>query len=125
MSKPSVTDVIFDTIRLANHPETDGEHFRALMESARNGVEALEHERDRLAGWKAKAMAVSAQCDIQAVGTLLKVPLGSAIHPAIEPGIRGLLAKLDIARTALQTIADENEYLTVATAEAALSQTKP
>jgi hypothetical protein len=70
----------------------------------RKAVEALEQERDRLAAWKAEAMAVSAQCDIQAVGTLLKVPLGHLIHPAIEPGIRDLLAKLDMARTALESI---------------------
>ena len=40
------TDAIFSHIALANHPETDGEHFRAFMESARNGVEALEHQRN-------------------------------------------------------------------------------
>jgi hypothetical protein len=36
------TDKIFNTLALANHPETDGEHFRAFMEQARNGVESME-----------------------------------------------------------------------------------
>jgi hypothetical protein len=44
--------VIFHNIALANHPETDGEHFRALMESARNGVETLERERNEEMGYR-------------------------------------------------------------------------
>ena len=40
------TEAIFNNIALANHPETDGEHFRAFMDSARKGVESLERERN-------------------------------------------------------------------------------
>ncbi len=40
----SATDEIFRLIQLANHPETDGEHFRVFMESARNRIEDLEKQ---------------------------------------------------------------------------------
>ena len=40
------TEAIFRELALANHPETDIEHFRAFMQNARDGVEALERERD-------------------------------------------------------------------------------
>lgn len=104
MSRTPRTNAIFETIRLANHHDTGLVHFRALMEVARNGVEELEQECVRLNEWKRQALAVSGQCDIQAVGTLLKVPLGQPIYPAIEPGVRDLQAKLDTARTALESI---------------------
>lgn len=35
------TKAIFDLIKLANNPETDIEHYFAIMEGARNGVEEL------------------------------------------------------------------------------------
>lgn len=98
------TDAIFGLIQSANHPETDGEHFRALMENARNGVEALEIERDDLAHWKQSALTVEAGWDAQRVGHLLNVHPGHPIQPAIEPGIRALQAKLAAARIALESI---------------------
>lgn len=107
MDNNPVTAAIFETLRIAHAPETDRAHYLALMEVARNGVEELEQECVRLNEWKRQALAVSSQCDIQAVGTLLKVPLGRPIYPAIEPGIRDLLAKLKAALPYLDQVADE------------------
>ncbi len=56
MSDTPETDKILSLITLANHPETDGEHFRAFMESVRNGVEALERDRDALKADKLRLM---------------------------------------------------------------------
>lgn len=50
---------------------------------------------EELAHWKAEAMQVMGEMDVQAVGRLLELPLGTSVYPAVEPGIRALKEKLD------------------------------
>lgn len=55
-------------------------------------IAELESNLATLQDWKDSVMSIESSWDCQAVGKLLNVPLGHAIHPAIEPGIRKLLA---------------------------------
>lgn len=48
-----------------------------------------------LTRWKAEAMQVLGEMDVQAVGRLLELPLGASVYSAVEPGIRALKDRLD------------------------------
>lgn len=58
------TDAIWREIKLANHPETDGPHFYAFMETARQGVEQLERESATLAAALRDCVAVLSGADL-------------------------------------------------------------
>lgn len=102
MSKTTETDATARGIDQSNFADSWKDDFEEFMWVPADFARKLERERDELAAWKESAMIVSRQCDIQAVGTLLNVPLGHPVHPAIEPGIRELQAKLAIANGALE-----------------------
>jgi hypothetical protein len=67
---------------------------RALTQ-LRGDYDRVRLERDRLAQWKAEAMAVSASWDVQAVGKLIGAQPGTAICEQIESFLRAVIAERD------------------------------
>lgn len=57
-----------------------------------------DHERGRLAQWKAEMMQVWSEWDCQAVAKLLGITLGQKIHRNIEPKVRELIVDRDRGR---------------------------
>lgn len=102
MSNTPTTDACFE--RAGTMLAAQNTELAKTSRDLERRLAAITAERDELAAWKESAMTVYRECDIQAVGTLLKVKLGRPIYPAIEPGIRDLQAKLDTARAALESI---------------------
>lgn len=51
-------------------------------------------KRDELAAWKESALAMERNYDLQKIGQLLNVPLGTDIRSRIQPGIERLLTRI-------------------------------
>lgn len=76
-------------------------------------LKQLQAERDTLTArvaeleaWKAEALAVEAQWDVQAVGRAIAAPLGANIRPRILPAIEALRARVARLEGALRDISD-------------------
>lgn len=62
-------------------------------------VRHLKHERDELRDWKSSALTVLSECNFQEIGRLLGLTVGQDVGPAIEPGIRRLLAEIELLKS--------------------------
>lgn len=63
-------------------------------DALRQQLAEKDAEIERLRGWKAEALAVEDQWDMQAVGKLIGCKLGSGIHSQIQPAIERLQARV-------------------------------
>ena len=81
----------------------DPEEFKVLDEVNKPGIPepwpfvpemVLIEELGRLRDWKASAMAIEASLNAQGIARVLKLPLGSPIHPQILPAIEALLGRV-------------------------------
>jgi len=64
------------------------EKINTTCNEAADTIEALE-------GWKAQALAVEAEWDVQTIGKRLNVPLGNSIRAAILPAIEALEGEVE------------------------------
>lgn len=91
--------------------------IREILDNKPLGVMTLDEslELRTLADWKAEQLAVESEWDAQAVGRLLRVPLGQSVRAAIQPGIEALqrrVAELKgqacVLRAALEWYAEQS-----------------
>jgi hypothetical protein len=68
-------------------------------------INRLNAKVEALEGWKAQALAVEAEWDVQAIGKRLDVPLGSSIRAAILPAIDALELEVMRLQVVLQKLA--------------------
>lgn len=86
-----IDDAIEDApfARMAQGPTEQIANAKAIVALV-NAYSALKKGIEQLAQWKAEALAVEAQWDVQAVGRAIGAPLGADIRPLILPAIERL-----------------------------------
>lgn len=105
------TDEIYTEDSPSGYPHPlDGVELARTLERE---LTAMTTERDGLRAWKESAMAHFAEMDVQAIGELLGLPLGSPIYSNIEPGIRSLFTRLTECWIALREILDSEIHQSI------------
>lgn len=106
MTTDSIKEWIVTGRKYADAIDKDRGFESGVTDCLRGLSDALE----AMAGWKMQALALEATWDVQAIGRIIKVPLGANILPAIQPAIEAMAGEVenlkhDIARH--MTIANE------------------
>lgn len=96
-----------------------------LLDRLKKAEQAFQ-ERDELLRWKAEALVVLNQLNLQKLGEMLNVPIGQSVSEHLLPAVSALLANLkkaqDIIRELDDRESDDESIATLATAHVELLQ---
>lgn len=89
-------------------------------------ISSIAAERDELRRWKAEALVVLNQLNLQKLGEMLNVPIGQSVSEHLLPAVSALLAKLEKAQDIIRELddreSDDESIATLATAHVELLQ---
>jgi hypothetical protein len=85
-------------------------------------ITKLLEELKSLRRWKSEQLAVETSWDEQKVGKLLNLPIGSAIRPAIQPAIEGMINAIKEAHDLIRWLIPNSDGLHHRTASAAAAK---